>query len=182
MGRIVKATKAESAASCACPASADQREATFAEVTALLVSARAAANAEYAAAKDGAVVLARKMAEKIVGRAVEVDPSVMEEIVRLALGSLRARPGAIVVRVHPDDAQALAQSRGRLLRELDATADVRFTADPSVTRHGCVVDTPAGRLDARLETQLDAMEKALRERAGVRPAFQNPEEDNRGRR
>jgi len=35
-------------------------------------------------------------------------------------------------------------------------------ADASVGRNGCVVETPVGRLDARLQTQLDALERALR--------------------
>ncbi len=50
---------------------AGDREAALADVTELLVSARAAAETEWAAAKDAALVLARKMAEKIIGRAVE---------------------------------------------------------------------------------------------------------------
>jgi len=40
-------------------------------------------------------------------------------------------------------------------------------ADPAIGRHGCVVETVVGRLDARLDTQLDALEKALRGVAGA---------------
>jgi flagellar biosynthesis/type III secretory pathway protein FliH len=57
---------------------------------------------------------------------------------------------------------ALAAARPRLEAALAAAADVKIVGDPAVGRHGCVVETPVGRLDARLETQLDALEGAVR--------------------
>jgi len=162
MGRIVKAGKMEQARGVV--PLAENRESAVAEAAALIIEARAAADAEYAAAKDAAVILARKMAERIVGRAVELSPAVMGEIVAQALASVRARPGAVVLRVHPEDLPAVDQSRTVWLGKLATTADVRLVADPKVGRHGCVLDLPGGRMDARLGSQLDALEKALRER------------------
>ena len=147
------------------PAEVD-RESALAEVTELLVSARAATKLERAAAKDVALVLARKMAERIVGRAVELEPSVMGEIVGQALAASQARGGGVVLRVHPEDLAAVDQSRPRWSQRIATAADVRVVADDSVGRHGCVVETVVGRLDARLQTQLDALERALR-RAGI---------------
>jgi flagellar assembly protein FliH len=168
MGRIVKAASllpsSESAhgrAAASAPAVVD-REAALAEVTALLVAAHGAAEEARAAAKDVALVLARKMAEKIVGRAVDLDPSILGEIVGQALTASRARGGAVVLRVHPDDLGAIEQTRAQWLRRIAATASVRLVADASVGRAGCVVETPVGRLDARLQTQLDALERSLR--------------------
>ena len=138
------------------------RESALAEVTRLLVSARVEAEAERAAAKDAAIVLARKMAEKIIGRAVVLDPAVMGEIAGQALAASRVRGGAVVLRVHPDDIAAVERTRPEWLARVAAGANVRVVADASVGRHGCVVETPVGRLDARLETQLDALERVLR--------------------
>jgi len=162
MGRIVKAVESGQADVSAGAANADGREAVLAEATSLLVSARAMANAELAAAKEHSLLLARKMAERIVGRAVEIDPAVMGEIAAQALAAMRSRPGALVLRVHPEDLEAVERTRKDWLRALGAAADVRIIADPSVGRCGCVVDTKAGRLDARLQSQLDALESALR--------------------
>jgi flagellar biosynthesis/type III secretory pathway protein FliH len=164
MGRIVKAAELAHRSQ---PVPATQtptasREIAFAEVTELLVAARAAAQAERAAAKDAALVLARKMAEKIVGRAVELEPSVMGEIAAQALAASRAQGGQVVLRVHPDDCAAVEQARPNWLTKVASAADVRVVADATVGRHGCVVETPVGRLDARLQTQLDALEGALR--------------------
>ena len=168
MGRIVKAASLLPSSKSAIadvvagqPVAAD-RESALAEVTALLVSARAMAEAERASAKDAAVVLARKMAEKIIGRAVDLDPAVMGEIAGQALAASRARGGAVVLRVHPEDLLAIENSRPQWSQRIPTAANLRVVADAAVGRHGCVVETPVGRLDARLQTQLDALERALR--------------------
>jgi flagellar biosynthesis/type III secretory pathway protein FliH len=132
-----------------------------AEAAAVLVAARAEAQRLLAAARPAALSLAVKMAEKIVGRAVALDPAVMAEIVGEALDAARPRAGLLRVRVHPDDLAALAPRREALLARLADGAALELCADESVGRFGCVVETPVGRIDARLETQLAALEAAL---------------------
>jgi len=134
------------------------REAALAEATALMAAARADAEEARAQARDAAIVLARRMAAKIVGHAVDVAPEVMGDIAAQALAASRAKAGAVVLRVHPDDLAAVEQARGRWG---SGALVVRLVADAGVGRHGCVVETPAGRVDARLESQLAALERAL---------------------
>jgi len=141
------------------------REEGMAQVSALLLAARAHAERERAGAKDAAIVLARRMAERIVGRAVELSPEVMGGIVAEALAASRARAGKLVLRVHPEDLAVIEQQRPQWLGRVAAAAEVRVVSDPAVGRAGCVVETAVGRLDARLGTQLDALERALREAA-----------------
>jgi len=166
MGRIVKAAcllpSSRSDQKDASAPAASGREVALAEVTEILVSAHASAEAERAAAKDLALPLARKMAEKIIGRAVDLDPSILGEIVGQAMAACQVREGCVVLRVHPEDLPAVDQSRPRWSLKLATTTSVRVVSDPSVGRHGCVVETPVGRLDGRLQTQLDALERALR--------------------
>ncbi len=138
------------------------RQEGLAQVTALLAAAQAAASAAQNAAKDAAVVLARRMAEKIVGHAVELDPATLGAMVAQALAASRTRAGSVILRVHPDDLAAVEAQRAHWLARVGALAEVRLMADPDVGRQGCVVETPVGRLDARLQTQLDALERALR--------------------
>ena len=90
----------------------------------------------------------------------------MGEIVAEALHASRAKAGTVVLRAHPEDLAAIERERPRWLARVAAGVDVRVVADPSIGRHGCVVETPVGRLDARLHTQLDALERALRGVAG----------------
>jgi flagellar biosynthesis/type III secretory pathway protein FliH len=164
MGRLVKGgSAARTVAPAADPVAAQQgheagREAGLAEMTRLLAAARADAEAVRLRSKDAAVVLARRMAEKIVGHAVEVAPQVMGDIVAGALAASRARNGQVVLRVHPEDLPAVEAARARWSA---GAVVVRLVADGGVGRHGCVVETPVGRVDARLASQLDALERAL---------------------
>jgi flagellar biosynthesis/type III secretory pathway protein FliH len=147
MGRIVKATPTAD--------SATATAADGAEMVALLARARAEA-------KAAAVVLARKMAERIVGHAVAVDAQVMRDIAGQALAAARPGSGAVLLRVHPEDLASLEGARAEWLAEIGLQAGVKLVADSSIGRYGCIVETAVGRLDARLETQLDALERALR--------------------
>ena len=160
MGRILKGgtDRREVAATAAITATTTSTE----DIAGMLAAARAEANREREAAKDVAIVLARKMAEKIVGHAVAVDAAVLRAIVGRALSEVKPGKQAVVLRVHPEDLASLADQRSAWLTELDLKADVRLVADPSVGRYGCVVETAVGRLDARFDAQLDALEHALR--------------------
>jgi type III secretion protein L len=147
-----------------------EAEAAF---TSLLVEARAEADRVRTTALPAARTLALRMAEKIIGRTVELDPSTLAAIAAEALTAARARAGVVVLRVHPADQAALQTERPTLAARLGAANELRLVADPTVARFGCVVETAAGRLDARLETQLAALERAafgddIRSRGGAR--------------
>jgi flagellar biosynthesis/type III secretory pathway protein FliH len=136
----------------------------LAACTRLLAAAQVDADARRAQAKDTAVILARRMAERIVGRAVELSPETMADIVSTALTAARARAGSILLRVHPLDVPTVEAHRARWLAALnpgEVGLQVRVAPDETVDRHGCIVETPVGRLDARLTVQLDALERAL---------------------
>lgn len=140
------------------------RQEGLASVSEVLVRARAEAEGLRRAAQDSAVALARRMAEKIVGHAVTLAPSLLADMVGRALTETRARSGAVVVRLHPQDLEVVARERPRLVSRVANQVEVRLTADPGVERNGCIIDSPVGRLDARLATQLDALERALVDR------------------
>lgn len=159
MGRIIKAGEGSRAGAQSTPVRAADRDDVAADLTEVLLAARRAAEAERVAAKGVAVLLARKMAEKIVGHAVDLEPTVMSDIVEQALQASRPGGPALLLRVHPADLSALEAHPPRWLQ--GAGPALRMLADASVGRYGCVVDTPAGRVDARLGTQLDVLERVL---------------------
>jgi type III secretion protein L len=134
-----------------------------AEMAALLADARAHAARLREAATPTAITLATKMAEQIVGRAVTLAPDLMAEIAGAALDACRPRGDWVRVRVHPDDAAAVSARRQALAARAPHAAVLDIVADESVNRHGCIVETAVGRVDARLETQLAALERALTE-------------------
>jgi flagellar biosynthesis/type III secretory pathway protein FliH len=168
MGRIVKARDEQESASATKQDSERDREELLAEATLWLVRARASAAASRTEAKDLALVLARKMAEKIVGHAVALDPEILSDIAVQALAAAKVREGGIVLRVHPEDLATMEASRPKWRARIASQLDVTLLGDVSVGRHGCVVESDAGRVDARLETQLAALEQALRETGAFR--------------
>jgi flagellar assembly protein FliH len=140
----------------------------MAQFTELMVKARQEADDMRLATRDGAITLARRMAERIVGRALELHPSLIADIANQALIASRPRSGQVVLRVHPEDLQVLESERPRLGARLPAAVDLKLVADDKVARGGCVIETASARLDAQLSRQLDALEKALGDRGAAR--------------
>jgi len=139
---------------------AEGRALAEAAFTTLLIEARAEADRVRRAALPAAQTIAVRMAEKIVGRVIALDATAMADIARQALEAARARAGAVSLRVHPDDWAAIETARPALAARLAKAVELRVIPDAAVGRHGCVVESAAGRLDARLETQLAALERA----------------------
>jgi flagellar assembly protein FliH len=147
---------------------AEGREAARAEMTEILVRAREEAEELRNASKEAAIPIARRMAERIVGRALELHPSLIADIAAQALAASRARSGPVTLRVHPIDLQALQQERPRLAARFAGAIDLQLVGDEGIAQGGCIIETTVGRLDARLGHQLDAIEKALGQKMAPR--------------
>jgi flagellar biosynthesis/type III secretory pathway protein FliH len=146
---------------------AEGRDAAASELSetlaaAALAAARVRVHAEPAALRL-AGRLAAKMAERIIGRAVETSPETLTELAAQALAASRARAGLIKLHVHPEDRAALERDGARraLLARFDGVVELEILDDATIGRGGCVVETATTRLDARLESQLAALERAV---------------------
>ena len=106
-------------------------------------------------------MLAVRIAERILGRELGQNPDAVVDIVSEALSQAGA-PREVVVRCHPDDLKALERGRPRLIERCRSHQAVLFRADAIFARGGCIVETELGTVDARLPTQLEAIERALR--------------------
>ncbi|MDB4971194.1 MAG: putative flagellar assembly protein FliH [Myxococcales bacterium] len=142
-------------------AEAEGRERGLAAVTELLVGARAAAARARAGATAELRTLAVRIAEKILGREIKSDPDAVIDVATAALRHA-GEPRELLFRCAPEDLAALERGKPRLLERSRAAQAVRFVADERVARGGCIIETELGVVDARLSTQLDAIEKALR--------------------
>jgi flagellar biosynthesis/type III secretory pathway protein FliH len=127
----------------------------------LLADAEAEADRALETAGDAALALAGKMAEKILGRAVALEPSMMAEIAAQALAACRPGEPAVRIRVHPDDLPAVEARRDWLAARAPSVR-IDLAADEAVGRYGCVIDTARGRIDGRLSAQLAALVRAVR--------------------
>lgn len=130
---------------------AEAAEARLIGTMALLTAATNALYASregYRAAMEEAVsALALAVARQLIGREVAADPSVLKELVTRATAEVGATRD-LTVRLHPEDLAALEGPHA------PALPDLRLVPDESMSRGGCVVETPGRVVDARIETSL----------------------------
>jgi flagellar assembly protein FliH len=107
-----------------------------------------------------AVDLALLLAEKIVGGVIAVEPERVVESVRGALRSLVERE-RITVLVHPDDLDVVRAAMDELRATLGGVEHCEVQAERRVSRGGCIVRTPEGDVDARVETKLERAREAV---------------------
>jgi type III secretion protein L len=126
---------------------------------AIAVEARAARARLLQQSEQQLTRLAVAIAEKLIGRALELEPQLIVEVV--AQCAREAGPARrVAVRVNPRDVVAVRQAAPRLAALADAEV-VRVEPDADVAPGGCVVQTDAGEIDGRLASQLAAIERAL---------------------
>jgi type III secretion protein L len=104
--------------------------------------------------------LSLKIAERIVGKALELDRSILLDIIHKAIQSLKYQK-EIRIRIHPDDVAYLKDQKMQLYAMLGESKEIEVVEDPLVGKGGCIIDTEIGTIDARLETQLKVMERTL---------------------
>ena len=82
--------------------------------------------------------------------------------VQQALIELGARSVA-VMRLHPQDIACLQDDpyTAAMLQQMGVDSKIPFLADAHITLGGCIIDTPAGSLDARFEIQFQALRDSL---------------------
>jgi len=137
------------------------RQEGLAQVTELLVAARVQAEALRRQAVTSLVPLAIRVAEKVLGREIQMRPELVETQVIEALDQV-SWCRRIVIRVAPEDLDILKRRRSDLMARLPE-ASLDLIGDPEITRGGCLIDSEAGQIDATLETQLAAIERTLLE-------------------
>jgi flagellar assembly protein FliH len=115
------------------------------------------------------VVLAMRIAEKIIGRAV-ADAKTVQHMIAQTLLQVPMKRG-LKIRLSPTDAAALLELREKHGASCSAVPeDAEIIPDPAITKGGCIIDSMLGRVDARIETQLELLDRALNDRpigAGV---------------
>ena len=142
-------------------AEVEGRERGLGAVTELLVGARAAAARARAGAEAELRTLAVRIAEKILGRELALDANAVVDVAATAMRHA-GEPRELVVRCAAEDLEALERGKPRLVERCRAAQVARFVADERVPRGGCILETELGVVDARLSTQLEAIERALR--------------------
>lgn len=106
------------------------------------------------------VQLAIMIAERVIHRAIEFDPTVINHQLAEALGVV-AQQTAVVVRVNSADLDQTRTTMPRILSALGDTGDIRIEADDSISPGGLTLRGGDTEVDARIETQLERIVEAL---------------------
>lgn len=129
------------------------------QVTEKLVHLETLKEKFYKETEGEIIKLVMATAEKVIGKIVEERPDVIRNIVRQALE--RSIGDRITVRVNPEDYQTIKSGDYEFKDVLDRTKRLHFKEDESVAKGGCIVETEVGTIDAQIETQMEAIRKAL---------------------
>lgn len=98
---------------------------------------------------------------KVLGEFEEID--LTQRIVHQALQIIRNQPQA-TIRVCPAHAERLQQQLHDVLAGYHALRLVEVVSDPRLQQGNCILETEIGVVEASLEAQLSALERALRSR------------------
>lgn len=120
-----------------------------------------------AAVEDDMLALSFEAVCRILGEHAATPEGLRSQL----LQSVRALRGRrlVAVHLHPDDLAAVQRESAHA--QVLANEDIQWIADPEILLGGCIVRSPEGGLDARLEVQLQSLGGLLQDsRSSVRPA------------
>ena len=106
------------------------------------------------------VSLSCAVAEKIIQKQLSVEPEIVLELARKTL-SRKRESGTITLCVSPEQFAYVHAAREELSLAVDSQAELQIIPDSSVNDGGCVVRSALGSIDARIDTQLTEIKKAL---------------------
>jgi flagellar assembly protein FliH len=126
-----------------------------------LAALGAAAEQVHAEALDAAAELERRavelglaLAHKVLAGALAVEPERVLDAVQGALRGIVERE-RIIVLVNPDDLEIVRGAIEELKASLGGIDHCVVESERRVARGGCIVRTPVGDIDARVETKLE---------------------------
>jgi type III secretion protein L len=132
----------------------------LAQTTELLVKARTEQDQFLKNANRDLMDLAFKIAEKIIGKQLEMEPETIIAIVKQAMQTVR-QSKQLTIRVHPEDAKLLKENEEELQETLGRQRILDVVEDKKVQRGGCIIESEIGTVEAQLHTQLERLKKIL---------------------
>ena len=102
------------------------------------------------------------IAEKLVRHEIKTDSRLVLRVVKSCLRRVKDR-NQVCVRVSPQELEQVKAHREELLAVTEGVRELSIVDDRRVSPGGCVVETPSGDLDARIETQSEQVRRRLME-------------------
>lgn len=108
------------------------------------------------------VQLSVDIAEKVIARQVELDETVIVDMVQRALDHCNAT-GSITVFVKPERFPLVQGAREELKRYVNGNQELKIVPDRMIESDGCIIRSQQGSVDARVDVQLNQIRKTLME-------------------
>ncbi len=154
-------TEARSAVEAELRAAWDVRaDALRAELDGIVTHIVAAREALWARQESEMVALALDIARQVIKTEVTQNPEVVRALITNAVRRITDKDN-VRVRVSMADAPRVKEMRQDLIELMDGLRHLEIVDDRRVGEGGCVIETNAGTIDAKIETQLSEVARAL---------------------
>ncbi|MED3563664.1 FliH/SctL family protein [Bacillus xiapuensis] len=139
----------------------------LAQIQHLLEQAYEQKDAIIAEAEPFLLELSFSIASQIIKQELTGYPEKFVELIKQTIHRVKEKE-AITVCVHPDDFEFVQSQRKHLLAVVNGETEIKIIPDHSVSVKGCIIRTAYGSVDARIDTQMEEIKKAVLE-AGREP-------------
>ena len=106
------------------------------------------------------VELALAIARKVVCREVSTNKDVIVGVAKEALSQVNV-PGQITVKLNPSDLQVINDTKSHLTHLKNHIDKLNFEPEDTIPCGGCLIETAMGKIDARLEKQLEMLDEVF---------------------
>lgn len=114
----------------------------------------------YEDAKSNILSLVSKISKKITFDAVSIDPEITIKIISGVIDNLIDK-SSLKIKVNPAHLAVVEQNVEKFLKTDSAIKQFSIEADSRVKYGGCLIETPTGDIDARLESQFEIINQSL---------------------
>jgi flagellar assembly protein FliH len=146
----------------------DERAAYREDLKAFIARIEAERQRAWEEIEPQVIGLVFELAQKVIKQEITASREVALSMIKNALRRV-AESGALRIRVHASDLETVRSHREDLMSLLDGIHHLEIIEDRRVSEGGCIVETEAGNIDTRVETQLkevaDTLEQMVTHRA-----------------
>ena len=108
------------------------------------------------------IPLAISSVKKIIGKELETNPDTIASIVLNNLKTITQYKNFSIF-VNPEDLNTIEKIKPDIRKILEYASFISIVAKEDIEKGGCVIETEAGIVNARLDTQLQVLEHAFKE-------------------
>lgn len=112
--------------------------------------------------KAAIVPLAIASIKKIIGRELELKPDAVISLITSALKAVN-QSKKVTIFVNPLELEIIEQGKPAFKQVMEYAESLIITPKSDVKKGGCIIETEAGIINAEVDTQLLALEKAFKE-------------------